>query len=181
MPDRRIRNLTVTDYEHITAVVDDWWGGRPMRSLLPRLFFEHFNPTSFAVGNSNELQAFLIGFVSQTNPSIAYIHFVGVNPTSRTLGLGRKLYAHFFEVAQALGCTEVRCITSPVNTGSIAFHRRMGFVLLPGTGEVGGVPVTLNHAGEGQHRVQFQKTFEPRGKDQRDATVCFPGLRYPLG
>jgi predicted GNAT superfamily acetyltransferase len=130
-----------------------------MRSLLPRLFFEHFNPTSFVVESPNELQAFLVGFVSQSNKSIAYVHFVGVSPSSRTLGLGRKLYEHFFRVVKALGCTEVRCITSPVNTGSIEFHRKMGFVLLPGSGEVGGVPVTLNHAGEGQHRVQFQKTL----------------------
>jgi ribosomal protein S18 acetylase RimI-like enzyme len=162
MPDPRIRTLTVADYEHVTAVVDEWWGGRPVRSLLPRLFFEHFNPTSFAVGDVHELQGFLIGFVSQSNQSIAYIHFVGVDPSLRALGLGRKLYEHFFQVVESLGCTEVRCITSPVNTGSIEFHRRMGFVLLPGSGEVGGVPVTLNHAGAGQHRVQFQKTLEPR-------------------
>jgi len=90
MPDRRIRTLTVEDYPHVTAVVDEWWGGRPVRSLLPRLFFEHFNPTSFAVGKASELQAFLIGFVSQSNQSVAYIHFVGVNPSARALGLGRK-------------------------------------------------------------------------------------------
>ena len=171
MPDPRIRKLTVADYERVTAVVDEWWGGRPMRSLLPRLFFEHFNPTSFAVGEANELQAFLIGFVSQSDQSIAYIHFVGVSPSSRTLGLGRTLYGHFFQVVQALGCNEVRCITSPVNTGSIEFHRRMGFVLLPGSGEVGGVPVMLDHDGEGQHRVQFQKMIEPRGPGASQVTV----------
>jgi GNAT superfamily N-acetyltransferase len=159
MPDPRIRNLTVADHERVTAVVDEWWGGRPMRSLLPRLFFEHFSPTSFAVGEANELQAFLIGFVSQSNRSIAYIHFVGVSPSSRTRGLGRRLYEHFFEVVRALGCSEVRCITSPVNTGSIAFHRTMGFVLLPGSGEAGGLPVSLDHDGVGQDRVQFQKAI----------------------
>jgi ribosomal protein S18 acetylase RimI-like enzyme len=157
MSHHRIRTLTVEDYEHVAAVVDEWWGGRPIRALLPRLFFEHFNPTSFAIGSSAELQAFLVGFVSQTHPSTAYIHFVGVNPSSRARGLGRKLYEHYFQVVRALGCTEVHCITSPVNTGSIAFHRKMGFELLPGSGEVGGIPVALNHAGEGQHRVRFQK------------------------
>jgi hypothetical protein len=35
----------------------------------------------------------------------------------------------------------------------------MGFVLLPGSGEIDGVPVTLDHAGQGQHRVRFQKTL----------------------
>lgn len=162
MPGLCIRTLTVDDYERVTAVVDEWWGGRPMRSLLPRLFFEHFNPTSFAIDKGDELQAFLVGFVSQSDQRVAYIHFVGVNPSSRALGLGRKLYESFFQVVQTLGCTEVRCITSPVNTGSIEFHRKMGFALLPGSGEIAGVPVTLNHASEGQHRVQFQKALGPR-------------------
>lgn len=157
MPVLPVRSLSIHDYERVTAVVDEWWGGRPMRSLLPRLFFQHFNPTSFAIDKASELQAFLIGFVSQSNPSVAYIHFVGVNPSSRGLGLARHLYEHFFQVVQALGCTEVRCITSPVNVGSIEFHRSMGFSLLPGSGEVDGIPVAFNYDGEGQHRVQFQK------------------------
>jgi len=159
MTEPDIRHLAPEDYERVTAVVDDWWGGRPMRAMLPRLFFEHFNFTSFAVDAESELQAFLIGFVSQSYPSLAYIHFVGVDPASRSRGLGRKLYERFFQLASAMGCTEVQCITSPVNTGSIAFHRKMGFVLLPGSGEIDGVPVALNHAGEGQHRVRFQKTL----------------------
>jgi hypothetical protein len=69
------------------------------------------------------------------------------------------LYERFFQLARAMSCTEVQCITSPVNTGSIEFHRKMGFVLLPGTGEIDSIPVTLNHAGEDQHRVRFQKTL----------------------
>lgn len=161
MSSPEIRTLTVEDHPHITAVVDAWWGGRPMRSLLPRLFFEHFNPTSFVIGEVNQLQAFLIGFVSQTDRHIAYIHFVGVHPSCRAQGLGRRLYEHFFRVVSALGCTEVRCITSPVNTGSVAFHRSMGFQLRPGTGQVNGIPVQLDHEGEGQPRVQFWRALAP--------------------
>ena len=157
MRELHIRNLAVEDYEHVTAVVDEWWGGRPVRSLLPRLFFEHFSSTSFAVGTPADLMGFLVGFVSQSQPSTAYIHFVGVNPNTRSQGLGRKLYERFFQAAGASGCTQVQCITSPANTGSIEFHRRMGFALLPGSGVVGGVPVTTNHAGEGKHRVRFQR------------------------
>jgi ribosomal protein S18 acetylase RimI-like enzyme len=157
--DPDIRHLELEDYERVTAVVDDWWGGRPMRAMLPRLFFEHFNFTSFAVDDQDKLQAFLIGFVSQSQPGVAYIHFVGVDPASRSRGLGRMLYERFFQLARAMSCTEVQCITSPVNTGSIEFHRKMGFVLLPGTGEIDSIPVTLNHAGEDQHRVRFQKTL----------------------
>jgi ribosomal protein S18 acetylase RimI-like enzyme len=159
MTEPDIRHLELEDYERVTAVVDDWWGGRPMRAMLPRLFFEHFNFTSFAIDDQDKLQAFLIGFVSQSRPSLAYIHFVGVDPASRSRGLGRKLYERFFQLARAMSCTEVQCITSPVNTGSIEFHRKMGFILLPGSGEIDGVPITLDHAGKGQQRVRFQKTL----------------------
>jgi len=154
-----IRPLESLDYEFVSSAVDDWWGGRPVRALVHRIFFEHLNATSFAIGPSDDVQAFLIGFVSQSDPKVAYIHFVGVSPTARASGLARMLYEHFFKLVGARGCTEVRSITSVANTGSIAFHRKLGFTLLPGSAEIDGVPVTLNYAGEGQHRVLFHKAL----------------------
>ena len=47
VPPPQIRNAEPSDYERISPLVDDWWGGRQMRALLPRLFFEHFRETSF--------------------------------------------------------------------------------------------------------------------------------------
>src|SRR5262249_23870045 len=157
----RIRTLTSSDYEAITGVVDDWWGGRPVRGLLQRLFFEHFGSTSFFVGTGADPEAFLVGFRSQAIPSLGYVHFVGVKPELRGRGLGRMLYERFFEAAHAVGCTSVECITSPVNTGSVAFHQRMGFTLLPSALIVNGFPVVASHAGEGQHRVVFRKSLTP--------------------
>lgn len=154
-----IRALESADYEFVASAVDSWWGGRPVRALVHRIFFDHLNASSFAIGPSDAVQAFLIGFVSQSDPKVAYIHFVGVSPAARAGGLARMLYEHFFNVVGAQGCTEVRSITSAVNTGSIAFHRKLGFTLLPGSGEIGGVPVTLDYAGEGQHRVLFHKAL----------------------
>ncbi len=71
--------------------------------------------------------------------------------------MGRRLYEHFFEVVRQLGCTEVRAITSPVNTVSIAFHTRMGFAILPGDAHIDGVAVTTNYDGRGNDRVLFQR------------------------
>ena len=155
----RIRALSAADYATVSAVVDAWWGGRVVRQLLPRLFFEHFSDTSFALEHGAELQGFLIGFRSQSVPALAYIHFVGVAPASRGNGGGRLLYQRFFERAAALGCSAVQCITAPVNTGSIAFHRRMGFDLVDTGAYRDGVPVSLDHAGPGEHRVLFRKTL----------------------
>lgn len=151
----QLRPLQSSDFETISPVLDEWWGGRAIRHLLPRLLFEHFGSTSYALVEEQEIRAFLVGFQSRTNPSVAYIHFVGVAPTHLGKGYGRALYSRFFEDVASLGCAEVHCITSPVNAQSIAFHRHMGFSIVSANGCQDGVPVTLNHAGEGQHRVLF--------------------------
>jgi ribosomal protein S18 acetylase RimI-like enzyme len=152
-----IRHLESSDFDFVSEVVDEWWGGRPVRGLLPRLFFEHFRPSSFALETNGAIEGFVVGFRSQSSPSVGYIHFVGVSPNSRGRGYGRMLYDRFFEAVAGMGCQEVRCITSPLNSGSIAFHRRMGFEILPGNGKIDDLSVVLNHAGKGEHRVLFRK------------------------
>jgi len=154
-----IRHLEEDDYQPIIAVVDDWWGGRHMASLLPRIFFVHFRETSFAIEENQTVIGFLAGFVSQTYPQQAYIHFVGIHPDHRERGLGRRLYSTFFETVRRLGCTTVRCVTSPVNKGSIAFHTHMGFAIEGATGEYQGVPCTINYELKGEHRVLFVRSL----------------------
>jgi predicted GNAT superfamily acetyltransferase len=122
-----IRHAEPADHAPVVAVVDEWWGGRDMADMLPRLFFVHFRDTSFVAIREEELAGFLLGFLSQTDPEEAYVHFVGVNPSERGTGLGRELYERFFGVAREQGRTRVTCVTSPLNSGSLAFHRAMGF------------------------------------------------------
>jgi hypothetical protein len=38
----KIRHISPTDYNSIISVLDEWWGGRPMSTMLPKLFFTHF-------------------------------------------------------------------------------------------------------------------------------------------
>jgi ribosomal protein S18 acetylase RimI-like enzyme len=122
-----IRHAEPEDHAQVAAVVDDWWGGRPMRDMLPRLFFVHFRETSFVAEEGGELVGFLNGFLSQTHPEEAYIHFVGVHPDHRGQGLARDLYERFFAAARAHGRSVVRCVTSPRNKGSLGFHASLGF------------------------------------------------------
>jgi ribosomal protein S18 acetylase RimI-like enzyme len=96
-----IRPISERDHAPIIAVVDQWWGGRQMAGLLPRLFFAHFQDTSFVIEDDGRIIAFLIGFVSQTDPLQAYIHFVGIHPEHRKHGLGKRLYDLFFETVRA--------------------------------------------------------------------------------
>ncbi|GAA2860751.1 GNAT family N-acetyltransferase [Nonomuraea rubra] len=124
-----LRPATPADYDAIAAVVDAWWG-RPISGALPRLFLDHFHRTSLvAEGAGGELAGFLIGFLSPSLPDEAYIHFVGVAPDARKGGLARTMYERFFELARGDGRRVVKAITAPVNSGSIAFHGRMGFAV----------------------------------------------------
>lgn len=157
--DVEIRAAQPDDHARVMRVIDDWWGGRKMAQLLPRLFFEHFADTSFVAQDAEGLAGFLCGFLSQSQPEVAYIHFVGVRPDLRSEGLGGALYERFFAAARACGAREVRCVTSIVNRGSIAFHQRLGFALVPGDREVDGIPVHMGHDGRGGDQVLFARTI----------------------
>jgi ribosomal protein S18 acetylase RimI-like enzyme len=137
-----IRQAEPADYGPVIEVIDEWWGGREMAAMLPKLFFVHFRDTSFVAEEDGELAGFLCGFRSQTYDDEAYVHFVGIDPRRRGSGLGRELYERFFTAVAPR--TVVRAVTSPVNEPSIAFHRAIGF-------EVD--RIDADYDGRGQSRV----------------------------
>lgn len=154
-----IRNLEETDYDAIISALNEWWGGRPMTDMLPRLFFKHFRDTSFVIEQDNAIAAFIVGFISQADPNQAYVHFTGVNPDYRKRGLGVRLYQTLFAVVKQKGCDTVRLVTSPNNTNSIAFHTHIGFQIEAGTCNINGVAVSANYDGPGEDRVLFIKAL----------------------
>ena len=123
--DASIRHAEPEDFLAVQAVIDEWWGGRQMAAMLPKLFFVHFRDTSFVAERGGRIVGFLCGFRSQTFADEAYVHFVGVDPAERGSGLGRMLYERFF--AAVAPRTTVRAVTSTVNERSVAFHRAIGF------------------------------------------------------
>ena len=126
MVGRTVRAARPDDYDWIIRVVDDWWG-RPMTQHLPRLFLDHFHSTSIVVEEGGQPVAFLVGFMSPSQPTIAYVHFIAVHPDHRRGGTASDLYDQFSQMAGAAGCTEVHAITGAINEVSIAFHGRIGF------------------------------------------------------
>jgi len=116
------------DYDAIAAVINDWWG-RPVLTALPRLFLDHFHRTSLVVDGPDGPLAFLVGILSPSLPDEAYIHFVGVSPAARQLGLARRLYEEFMAMARRDNRRLVKAVTAPANSPSIAFHRAMGFTV----------------------------------------------------
>lgn len=135
LPGIRFRRPNESDYPAIVGVVDDWWGGRKLDVMLPRLWLQHFTGTSWlAETEDGRLAGFLIGFLSPDHADVAYCHFIATNPNLRQRGLGRALYEHFFEDARAGGRRWVRAVTWPGNRTSIAFHRAIGFEVDEGPG-----------------------------------------------
>ncbi|PGT19467.1 GNAT family N-acetyltransferase [Bacillus cereus] len=153
----RVRNIQREDYVKIHSVLNDWWGGRDMAGMLPKLFFVHFQETSFIIEEEGETLGFLCGFFSQTHKEEAYVHFIGVNPKYRRRGIASTLYSYFFDVARANNRKVVKAITSPINKKSILFHQEIGFRIEAGDDEVEGVSVHTNYDGNGGSRVLFLK------------------------
>jgi ribosomal protein S18 acetylase RimI-like enzyme len=131
------RAATSADYDAIARLVDDWWG-RPVLGSLPRLFLDLFHRSSLVIDGAEGPDAFLVGILSPSDPRRAYIHFVGVSPAVRGRGYGRLLYEEFFRLARADGRVIVSAITAPVNAGSAAFHRAMGFTVTGPVDDYGG-------------------------------------------
>jgi ribosomal protein S18 acetylase RimI-like enzyme len=163
-----LRQARVSDHRMVVGCVQQWWSdsrtpdqARELSLLLPKLFLQFFSGTSLVLEDDAGIRAFLIGFYAADNDEEAYIHFVGVDPTLRGQGLARRLYTEFLRGAAAAGRREVRAITSPGNTGSIAFHQAMGFTLEPGDREVDGLPVCSDYDGPGQDRVCFHRKIVP--------------------
>jgi predicted GNAT superfamily acetyltransferase len=129
------RRPVEADYPAIVGVVNEWWGGREMGSLLPRLWLQHFTTSSWlAESDDGRLAGFLIGFLSPDQQDVAYCHMVATNPNLRGRGVGRALYERFFADARADGRSRVVAITWPANRVSLAFHRAMGFEPKAGPG-----------------------------------------------
>lgn len=148
-----IRHAHPSDYGRVIGRVNTWWGGRDMAPMLPKLFFVHFEGMCFVADDEDgQLAGFVIGFQSQTTPDESYIHFVGVAPERRGEGVGRQLYERFFQAALDLGCSVVRCVTSPTNAPSVEFHRSLGFDV---------DEIVKDYDGPGEDRVVFVKHLDP--------------------
>ena len=157
-----MRHTVESDHLVVVEAIGRWWD-TPNRAtlplLMPRLFFQFFTRTSWIVETENgagEIGAFLIGFRSQDDPSVCYIHFVGVDPALRRSGLARELYRRFFETMKAKGCTHARAITGSFNAHSQAFHKAMGFEA-HGDREIDGVLAFADYDGPGEPRVAFSR------------------------
>jgi ribosomal protein S18 acetylase RimI-like enzyme len=159
-PPAQLRTPTEADYAAVASAIQSWWtlpgldtpaAARERAALVPRLWLQHFASTSLLAEHDHRLAGFLIGFLSQDRADEGYIHFVGVAPDQRGRGIGRLLYERFFALCGQANRRTVRCVTSPSNTLSIAFHQAMGFDVERSDGDT----TKPDYDGPGVPRVTF--------------------------
>jgi GNAT superfamily N-acetyltransferase len=160
--DVRFRRPIDADHPVLVGHMNEWWGGRKMQQLFPRLWLQHFAGTSWLAEDENGRPlGFLVGFVSPDHPEEAHVHLIATSPNRRGRGLGRALYERFFEDARSHGARRVTAVTWPGNRISVAFHRAMGFTAVqgPGTMNLYGTPAYPDYDAEGEDRVVFSRSL----------------------
>ncbi|MFR0355828.1 GNAT family N-acetyltransferase [Streptomyces sediminimaris] len=138
----------VADLRQVLADHSRYWGDRDLRALhLPVLVREFGETCLVARSAGGGIPGYLIGFV--TPGRTGYVHLVATRDDARGTGLGRALYAAFTEAARRQGAARLKAITSPGNTASVAFHRRLGFE----------ARLEEDYNGPGEARVVFSRAL----------------------
>jgi ribosomal protein S18 acetylase RimI-like enzyme len=146
---------TQQDYNQILEDLSEFWDGRDTRHLHHPFLIHEFGNTAFVIREGSRVVAYLFGFVSQTEP-VGYVHTIAVRASARRQHVAQHLFGHFVQFARSHGCRHVKAITTPSNSGSIAFHKNLGMQLL-GEPNTDGIPTVPNYAGLGASRVVFWK------------------------
>ncbi len=154
----RYRRPVEADHPGLVRQMNEWWGGRTLQQLFPRLWLQHFAGTSWlAEDDAAGPVGFLVGFVSPDRPDEAYVHLIGTSPNHRRAGIGRELYRRFCDDATTRGARRVTAVTWPGNRASLLFHRALGFEAsqASGTKNLYGSSAFPDYDADGEDRVVF--------------------------
>lgn len=87
---------------------------------------QEFGPTCLVTRAGDGIRGYVFGFVTPDGTGSA--HLIATRDDTRGTGLGRRLYAAFETgAAERRGARWLKAITSVEDTGSITFHRGLGF------------------------------------------------------
>lgn len=135
----------------ILAALPEFWGDRDMRSVHQTAWLRQFAGDAVVVRDGEVLLGYLLGVV--TADRLAYVQAVATRLPVRGRGVGRLLYETFLDGARSRGVRRVEAVTTLGNTGSIAFHRRLGFT----------AETVVDYAGPGLDRVLFSLELKRSG------------------
>jgi GNAT superfamily N-acetyltransferase len=147
---------TEADYDTLITVVDEWWAGRPVRRLLPRLWLRHFAVWSWlARADGDRLVGFAVGFPSPGLPGTVALHLLGVDPNRRRRGIGRGLALRLADGAAAAGADRIETVIPTGDPVALAFLRAVRYAVVadPGLRPIHGVPAHADYDGPGEDRI----------------------------
>ena len=160
-----LRRATEADHAVLVASVDDWFGGRHVRHLLPRAWFRHFGSTSFiaSAGARGAPVGFVVGFLSPDRSDEAVIHLLAVHPNHRRRGAGRTLVEAFTREAASSGRSIATAVVWPDDPVAAAFLMALGFRADdgPGTRRLYGRPAYADYDADGEDRAIFIRAIAP--------------------
>ncbi len=98
---------------------------------------------------------YLLGWISQVDNAIAYIHNVCVKHDLRRKKIGIELYNRFIKIVKDKGCKKILLIINPGNRASLNFHYVQGFKISE-EGEgiiIEGDRAVKDYNGPGKHMI----------------------------
>jgi GNAT superfamily N-acetyltransferase len=160
----------VADIHQVLADHHRYWGERDLRSLHLLALVQEFGSTCLVARAEDGIRGYVIGFV--TPAGTGYVHLAATRDDTRGTGLGRRLYGAFADAAHREGALRMKAVTSVGNTGSIAFHRRLGF----------DAEVIEDYNGPGRAMVVFHRdlpidTAQPWPAGRRPRPIPWPPQR----
>lgn len=119
----------------------------------------HFANTCFVAEKEGKIVGYILGWISQVDNTVAYIHNICINPDFRRKKIGIDLYDRFIEVVRDKGCKKIFLIINPGNKASFNFHHVQGFkVSEEGEGIIiEGDRAVKDYNGPGKHMVVMYK------------------------
>ena len=141
---RTVGGDAVAFQREVLAMLPAFWDDRDVGHLHHPVWFRQLGATALAARDgTGALLGYLLG---APTPHGGYAHVVAALPAARGQGLGRALYARFAAGVSCGAPATVEAITTPTNTRSVAFHRRLGFT----------AELVEDYAGPGEDRVHLR-------------------------
>lgn len=158
-----IRTAKENDFMDISLLAGKCMPMVTERNSIFHIFTKFFQNTVFiAETNENKIKriiGFLIGFISQSDSSDAYIHLLCVDSDFRGKGIAYQLVMEFLKYVKKMNCRSVYLITNPVNHNAIQFYQKLGFKIFSESDviEMDKINAVKDYNGPGEHMVVFKK------------------------
>ena len=119
----------------------------------------YFANTCFVAEKEDKFVGFILGWISQVDNTIAYIHNICVAPDLRRKKIGIDLYNRFIEVVRDKGVNKIFLIINPGNKASLNFFQGQDFKISDEGEEIiiNGDRAVKDYNGPGQHMIVMYK------------------------